>query len=158
MATRSTIALEYADGTVQQVYCHWDGYLEYNGRLLYEHYQDSAKTELLIAQGDISSLSKEIGVKHPFDAREGGITQAEYDSLYSDMTTFYGRDRSERNVKAKKFSSFDNYCEKVQFEEYNYILRTDGKWYVAYDGSFVLLADELADALRDSHYEEQDDA
>ena len=25
MATRSTIALEFADGSVGQVYCHWDG-------------------------------------------------------------------------------------------------------------------------------------
>ena len=40
MATRSTIALEFADGTVQQVYCHWDGYLDYNGKLLAEHYTD----------------------------------------------------------------------------------------------------------------------
>lgn len=158
MATRSTIALEYADGTVQQVYCHWDGYLEYNGRLLYEHYQDPAKVHRIMELGDVSALAKDVGFKHPFGAREGNMSQAEYDSLYSNMTTFYGRDRGEKGVDAKKFTSFDNYCEKVQFEEYNYILRTDGNWYVAYDGSFVLLADELADALRDSHYEEQDDA
>ena len=32
MGTRSTIALEFADGTVGQVYCHWDGYLSKIGR------------------------------------------------------------------------------------------------------------------------------
>ncbi len=37
MATRSTIALEFADGTVEQVYCHWDGYLDHNGALLRDH-------------------------------------------------------------------------------------------------------------------------
>ena len=36
MGTRSTIALEYADGTVEQVYCHWDGYVSHNGLILSE--------------------------------------------------------------------------------------------------------------------------
>ena len=40
MGTRSTIALEYADGTVHQVYCHWDGYLAYNGQMLLKHYSN----------------------------------------------------------------------------------------------------------------------
>ena len=40
MATRSTIALEFADGTVEQVYCHWDGYLAHNGLMLLEHYSN----------------------------------------------------------------------------------------------------------------------
>ena len=40
MATRSTIALEFADGTVQQVYCHWDGYIDHNGKILFENYSN----------------------------------------------------------------------------------------------------------------------
>ena len=50
MSTRSTIAIELADGTVKQVYCHSDGYLSYNGRILFEHYSDPAKLEELIEQ------------------------------------------------------------------------------------------------------------
>ncbi len=38
MATRSTIALEFADGTIGQVYAHWDGYLAHNGKMLLEYY------------------------------------------------------------------------------------------------------------------------
>ena len=66
MGTRSTIALEFADGTVQQVYCHRDGYLENNGTILAEHYSDPFKLRDLIDMGDMSSLGKVIGMKHPF--------------------------------------------------------------------------------------------
>ena len=67
MATRSTIALEFADGTVQQVYCHWDGYLEHNGEILFHHYVDPFKTRDLIDQGDISSLGTVVGEKQSYD-------------------------------------------------------------------------------------------
>ena len=66
MATRSTIALEFADGTVQQVYCHWDGYLDNNGKILFENYTDAFKLRELIDLGDLSSLGSEVGVKRPF--------------------------------------------------------------------------------------------
>jgi len=56
MGTRSTIALEFADGTVEQVYCHWDGYLENNGRILSENYTDPFKVKELVALGGFSSL------------------------------------------------------------------------------------------------------
>ena len=67
MGTRSTIALEFADGTVQQVYCHWDGYLEHNGLILQEHYLDPFKLRDLIDLGGLSTLRPEVGVKRPFD-------------------------------------------------------------------------------------------
>ena len=50
-------------------------------------------------------------------------------------TTFYARDRGETGVQAKKFEDFEDYVENHQDEEYEYILRTDGKWYVATDSS-----------------------
>ena len=37
MGTRSFIAQRVGDEYVG-VYCHWDGYLEHNGRILLEHY------------------------------------------------------------------------------------------------------------------------
>ena len=51
MSTRSTIALEYADGTVHQIYCHHDGYLSYNGIRLYQHWQDPFKVRDLMDLG-----------------------------------------------------------------------------------------------------------
>ena len=133
MATRSTIALEYADGTVEQVYCHWDGYLAYNGKILQEHYSNPFILRDLIDLGDISSLKPTVGTKHAFSHFDTGMKQEEYDALYRDMTTFYGRDRGESNTDKKKFVDFQDYLAHHQYEEYEYILRqVNGKavWFV----------------------------
>mgnify|MGYP003339545361 CR=1 FL=1 len=118
MATRSTIALEFADGSVGQVYCHWDGYLSHNGKILVEHYQDPFKLQKLIDLGDLSSLHAELGEKHDFN------------ESYKDGCTFYGRDRGETGINARYFKNFNEYKANHQYEEYEYILRTDGVWYV----------------------------
>ena len=145
MATRSTIALEFADGTVQQVYCHWDGYLDYNGKILAEHYSDPFKLRELIDLGDISSLRPTIGTKHAFSRLETPMDDEAYDKLYGDMTTFYGRDRGETGVGAKSFKDYADYIENHQYEEYEYILRNvEGKavWFVkCHSADYVTLAE-----------------
>ena len=67
MATRSTIAKLGKDGIIKAVYCHSDGYLEYNGKMLNECYKDESKVDELLAQGDISFLHENIGEKLDFD-------------------------------------------------------------------------------------------
>jgi len=134
MATRSTIALEYADGTVEQVYCHWDGYLAHNGQMLQEHYSNPFILRDLIDLGDISSLRPTVGTKHAFSQFEVPMDGEAYDKLYGDMTTFYGRDRGEDGVSAKKFKDFADYKANHQYEEYEYILRSvhgEAVWFVA---------------------------
>jgi hypothetical protein len=145
MATRSTIALEFADGTIGQVYCHWDGYLDNNGKLLQAHYMDPFKVRDLIDLGSISSLRPEIGVAHPFsvwDLPEGQkMDREEFDTKFGNMTTFHGRDRGE-DISVHKFSNFEEYVKEHQYEEYEYILRTDGKWYVSFcksEGEYIPL-------------------
>ena len=123
MATRSTIALEFADGTVGQVYAHWDGYIDHNGAILQEHYTDPFKLRELIDLGDLSILDINIGEKHDFN-----------DNNYKNGCTFYGRDRGEEGTNARYFKNFDDYKANHQYEEYEYILRTDGKWYVSDHG------------------------
>ena len=136
MGTRSTIALEYADGTVEQVYCHWDGYLEHNGKILFENYMDPFKLRDLIDQGDLCSLGPNIGQTHPFSPHSNKEDQALYEAAReAGWTTFYARDRGETGVSARKFTDFEHYKATHQCEEYEYILRTDGKWYVATDDS-----------------------
>lgn len=132
MATRSTIALEYADGTVDQIYCHWDGYLDHNGKLLLAHYQDPFKLQQMMQLGDLSSLHPEIGTQHDFDDREASDGQC----------TFYGRDRGETGIEARRFKDFKDYVDNHQYEEYEYILRTDGLWYVCQYGRGYELLDE----------------
>lgn len=126
MATRSTIALEFADGTVGQVYCHWDGYLDHNGKILQESYSNPFILRDLIDLGDVSSLAPMIGTKHDFDTRVEGVC------------TFYGRDRGEDNVSARYFKNHQEYLDNAQREEYDYILRNvDGvaTWFVSDHGS-----------------------
>ncbi len=147
MATRSTIALEFADGSVGQVYCHWDGYLSNNGKILFDHYQDPFKVRELIDLGDISSLGPEIGDKHSFDnpfkfgSPEFYAEQAERQKI----TTFYGRDRGEDDVAARYFTDFQDYLAHHQYQEYEYILRKDGRWYVkSYEtDGYITLAEAL---------------
>ena len=105
MATRSTIAIERADGTVAQVYCHWDGGLNGNGKLLINHWSNFEKLEQLIALGDLSALGENI-----------------------DDCVFYGRDRGETGVLASTFANFEDYYTNATQEEFNYILRSDGFW------------------------------
>jgi hypothetical protein len=119
MGTRSTIAMEYADGTVGQVYCHWDGYLEHNGKILRDYYTDPFKVRNLLDGGDMSSLSETV---------EGC-------SFYAER----GEDCPQRMYK-----DFQEYARECQREEYDYILRRDGKWYVSMygtDGEYLTMQD-----------------
>ena len=111
MATRSTIALEYADGTVGQIYCHWDGYLDHNGRILLEHYTDPFKVRELLDGGDTSTLSETV---------EG--------------CEFYSK-RGE-DCPQRMYKDYAEFRREAQSEEYNYILRRDGKWYVEFYGEY----------------------
>jgi hypothetical protein len=56
MGTRSRIGLELSDGSILSVYCHYDGYPEFNGVKLIEHFNSYDKAVELIDGGDISSL------------------------------------------------------------------------------------------------------
>jgi hypothetical protein len=61
------------------------------------------------------------------------------------MCTFYGRDRGETNCGAKRFKDYEDYVANHQYEEYEYILRKDGNWYVSkHDGPYALLKDAIA--------------
>lgn len=115
MATRSMIYKEQQDGTLKGIYCHWDGYLEYNGSILLEHYSEPDKLEKLLALGDISSLGADIkGVKD------------------DTVTIAYHRDFGE------KFSPNDIITPEEQKEgehkfvnvDYVYIQDKNGVWYV----------------------------
>ena len=147
MGTHSRIGVMHGD-TVKSVYCHWDGYLEHNGVILQKHY-DSARANNLVALGDISSLGKEIGEKHPFSRFDTDISDEAYEKLYGHMTTFYGRDRDEQGVDFKVAHTFASFLDQVEAcgAEYYYIMR-DGVWYCGSPdkGSKLLpLAEALAE-------------
>ena len=150
MGTRSRIAVMHGS-VCKSVYCHWDGYVDHNGRILQEYY-DSAKANNLVALGDLSSLRPNIGEKHAFSKLEVPMDGEAYDKLYGDMTTFYGRDRGEEGCDFKVAHSFDEFLEQVNYcgAEYYYVMK-DGVWYAGavYDtdglvkGGLVTLRDAL---------------
>ncbi len=127
MATRSTIALEYADGSVSQVYCHWDGYLDGVGAQLVEDYSDPFELRELIDGGDMSCIGEP----------------------YTDRGEDY------EDLKARRYQHFDEYVAECQQEEYDYILRcVEGKavWFVrcyATDGKWVTYAEAEAAEKRE---------
>jgi len=118
MSTRSMICkATKEDGKYLSAYCHWNGYPENNGLILFEHYQDEKKIDKLLSFGDMSSLDALVEPKtdgHSFDCPEHGVT------------VFYGRDRGETGTEAKirtKDELWDSWA------EYVYIWR-NGEWYV----------------------------
>ena len=128
MGTRSRIGVMHGN-VVKSVYCHWDGYLEHNGEILLKHY-DSVKANELVSLGDLSSLRPEIGVEHAFSQFDTKMSSEEYDALYGNMCTFYGRDRKETGTEWKVAHTFDEFLEQVEscWGEYYYIMK-DGVWY-----------------------------
>ena len=112
MATRSVIA-KLDDRGIQAIYCHNDGYLSNNGKILDQHYANEVKVDNLIAQGDCSSLKDTIK-----------------------DTIFYMRDRGEENKEATNLKNETKLLE-FAFEtcdaEFVYMFAY-GSWYV-YDNT-----------------------
>jgi hypothetical protein len=56
MGTRSRIGIQLADESILSIYCHYDGYPEFNGVKLQEHFNSYDAATELIDGGDISCL------------------------------------------------------------------------------------------------------
>lgn len=121
MSTRSYIVRKTDEG-YEGVYCHWDGYPEYNGAILMHHYSDERKLAELISHGDISSLGTEVGEKHDFDERP------------QDVTTYYGRDRGETGVDPQRYETLDELLENVVRTGCEFVYVYDGFWQFAHRG------------------------
>jgi hypothetical protein len=145
MGTRSLIAVVHGNN-YKTVYCHWDGYLSHNGRILQEHY-DSAKANNLVALGNISSLQPNIGEKHPFSKFDTDMPDQEFEEKYGNMCTFYGRDRDEPYQEFKTYTSKEELVESFNnvWAEFCYIMK-DGVWYMFDQDNteLRLLSEELA--------------
>ena len=121
MCSSDLIGVMHGDNC-KSVYCHWDGYVDHNGRILLQHY-DSSKANHLVALGDLSSLRPDVfvaeGVEHSFEKPA------------EDICIFYGRDRGETGVDYKVDANFEDFLKACNDcdAEYYYIMK-DGVWYV----------------------------
>lgn len=113
MGTRSRVAVMHGE-VCKSVYCHYDGYLDYTGRILQSRY-DSTLANALVARGDNS------GVKETLEGMN-----------------FY-EDRTAQNEEVTEFlcstpwavaHSFEEFLEQVEGNgcEYYYVMK-DGVWY-----------------------------
>jgi hypothetical protein len=106
-------------GKIRAIYCHFDGYLDGVGKMLYNHYTTEEKVHQLMDLGNLSSLDKEIGTKHNFDAAP------------TDECNFYGRDRGDEDQEADEYwSVYEILIEDGA--EFVYVMK-DGVWYVGKD-------------------------
>lgn len=100
MSTRSVKAI-FDPKTEEAImsYTHFDGYPDYMGKVLTEHYSDLERASLLISLGDASFVD-------PFiDPKEAGYSEEEakthsFDTPLKNVSVFYGRDRGEDGVDA----------------------------------------------------------
>lgn len=132
MGTRSTIAIQNADGTVTGIYCHWDGYLSHNGRILAENYTDEDSVRALIGLGDLSSLGETIGNKVDF---------GDYDA-HKGQCVAYARDRGETGVEAQTDRHWAALLESYG-QEFNYLFVPGTGWLVDYGEKSGRLAELL---------------
>lgn len=163
MATRSNIIVERADGKWARIYCHNDGYLSHNGKLIFKHYNTQDKVEKLVALGDLSYLGPKIGHKIDFDWASKAydrlykkeITEAEYKAIqkrHYAQCKAYGRDRGEKDVEASIADSLAAvWPEKDTWTEFTYVWRRDadgvGKWLVGDPDQGTQTLVDLSEAL-----------
>lgn len=62
MSTRSMIGIQNRDGSIDAIWCHWDGYPSNNGRILLDMYTTAKATKELINQGNRESLDNDNNV------------------------------------------------------------------------------------------------
>lgn len=126
MSTRSLICIQREKGKYDAIYCHSDGYLTYNGAMLYDHYKDREKVEKLINLGNISLLAEKVdpdpSKPHSFD----------YNQRQEGVTVAYGRDRGEKDQETQRNISFEK-LKEWPWIEYIYIYNLNNEWqYISY--------------------------
>jgi|TARA_B110000238_G_C15857759_1_gene323840 hypothetical protein len=135
MSTRSAIGYRNAAGEVRGIYCHWDGYVENNGKILLESYTDAAKIAAMVELGDLSSLGAAIGNQvafdSPMDVREG-------------QCVAYGRDRGETDVAAQTFDNIDEFVTHFA-DGVDYMYVWNGNEWIVTNGNLIF--DRVEDLL-----------
>ena len=119
MSTRSYIGIRNTDGTVDYIYCHFDGYPEHNGKILTKHYTNINKINELLKLGDLSVLGEDIGEQQSFNNRISGCCLA------------YGRDRGETNTEMKN----GDFHELINDMMIDYVYVWDGDYWECFDTS-----------------------
>lgn len=134
MSTRSFIGIEYPDGKIKGVYCHFDGDIYHNGMILYDYYKNIDKITKLINLGSLSSLGVDIGIQVDFN--NNNINNYE-------QCIAYHRDRSEELC----IETYENRAEiRSNDSDYEFIYlfsKTENKWLVCEYDDYVTLESRI---------------
>lgn len=143
MSTHATIAIRNVDGSVESVYCHFDGYTSYVGTCLLEHYNSEDRVRELLKEGHMSSLGIRIDPVglHSYDDQENGTC------------VFYGRDRGEEDQEAWRYPSYEEHL-IFNNEHFNYLYDLTAEkpgWYVIEhsESTLRLLSDVVTNKMRE---------
>lgn len=147
MSTNSLIFQEQQDGTLKGIYCHYDGYLQYNGVILSESYSDPKKVAKLLELGNLSSLGEELeaseavrlyGNYYYISDEFKALSDEEQERLKNEAqsgkyTIAYHRDRGEELRPLKTITLEEQKNGENHFPdhyEYIYVQDKNGVWYV----------------------------
>ena len=132
MGTRSRIGYELPDHSVVSVYCHWDGYVEHNGKILVEHYLKRENVQKLIDGGSMSCLrTRNTWETGAYLRDENGdyITDEEGNLMSKndrDPQPLYHSERGEEI--SVQHTSFDEFISGDCCEEYAYLYDLNDNW------------------------------
>ena len=114
MATRARIGLKLEDGSIISAYHHWDGYPEWLGVTLKEHYNTKEDIAKLIDGGNMSSCYSD----NEYDYEKQTFVKQD------PKPNYYGGD-SERPRLSKNFTQFA--FDSKSGEEFLYLF-VDNEW------------------------------
>lgn len=138
MSTRCYIAKQVGPDQYRTIFCHFDGYLEYVGALLAEHYDTEEKLDRLLDVGDIDILYPQLD---PDPDRPHDI-----DSPQENVTRAYGRDYGDSD-SAATMKSLRELDDEEGWIEYVYVFTEDGQWKYFHNGQSQEGMHDLKSAL-----------
>jgi hypothetical protein len=60
MSMRSSISARFSDKVIRTIFCHFDGHISNNGKILLDSYKTQDKIEALIRLGEVVSLNSPV--------------------------------------------------------------------------------------------------
>jgi hypothetical protein len=138
MSTNAFIGIR-ENGSISYIYNHSDGYLEYLGRMLLEHYNSEEKAKALVALGGVSI------VKEKLDPAEGTVHSFNVGERQDGVSVFYGRDKNEDWECIKPITIQNTVFDEHQYYNYLYDVE-EGRWLFTRNGKdFQKLEEVIAD-------------
>ena len=143
MGTRSRIGIQLKDDSILSVYCHYDGYPSFNGRVLREFYNTKEKVSQLINGGNMSCTWTNAGWNNETLPEMGPLHYTMRGESIEDNAPELSKDHGEY----LKMSADSD-------EEYSYLF-ADGEWICyntrSWDDAFMEKAEIPSGSIHDKN-------